>query len=74
MKKNKQGFTLIEVIAVIVILGIILMLVSVPASKYIFNSKMKTYPKKFMGYIKWNSERRIYTSKCLYIKNKERGN
>ena len=41
--KNKNGFTFIEIIAVIVLLGILLFFVSVPVSKYIENSKAKTY-------------------------------
>lgn len=43
LKKNTKAFTLIEIIAVIVILGIILLLVSIPVTKYVQNSKMKTY-------------------------------
>jgi len=43
MVENKKGFTLIEIIAVIVIMGIILLVVSIPVSKYIENSKIKTY-------------------------------
>ena len=43
LKKNTKAFTLIEIIAVMVILGIILLLVSIPVTKYVENSKMKTY-------------------------------
>ena len=43
IKINKKAFTLIEILAVIVIIGIILLVVSIPVTKYVENSKTKTY-------------------------------
>lgn len=43
VKKNNKGFTLIEILSVIIILGILLMISGVSVSKYIKNSQNKTY-------------------------------
>ena len=44
MKKlNKKGFTLIELLAVIIILGVLLLIAVPSVSKYITDSRMKTY-------------------------------
>ena len=44
MKKlNKKGFTLIELLAVIIILGVLLLIAVPSVSKYIQQSRMKTY-------------------------------
>lgn len=51
MKKNDKGFTLVEVIAVIVILGIIL-IIAVPAvSDYIVNSRKSSYISNVKAYL-----------------------
>lgn len=43
MKKNNKGFTLIEILAVVIILGILL-LITIPAvSRYILNSNKSSY-------------------------------
>ena len=41
--KNNKGFTLIEVLAVIVLLGIIMSVAIVAISGYVEESKLKTY-------------------------------
>ena len=41
--KNNKGFTLLEMIAVIVILGIIVVISGVSVINYIDDSKQKTY-------------------------------
>jgi len=41
--KNKKGFTLIEILAVIIILGILLLIAIPSISKYIENSRKNTY-------------------------------
>lgn len=53
IKKNKKknGFTLIEILAVIVILGVV-MLIAVPSvSEYILNSRKETYVSTISGYV-----------------------
>lgn len=40
---NKKGFTLIELLAVIIILGVLLLIAVPSVSKYIQDSRMKTY-------------------------------
>ena len=40
---NDKGFTFIEIIAVVIIIAILLLVVGVPVSKYVLNSKSKTY-------------------------------
>ena len=42
-KNNKKGFTLIELLAVIIILGILLLIAVPVVSKYITDSRKKTY-------------------------------
>lgn len=42
-KKNKRGFTLIELLAVIIILGVVLIIAIPTVSKYIEDSRRKTY-------------------------------
>lgn len=43
IKKNRKAFTLIEILAVIVIMGILLLVISIPVTKYVENSKKKIY-------------------------------
>ncbi|MBE6158160.1 MAG: type II secretion system protein [Firmicutes bacterium] len=51
-KKNQKGFSLIELLAVIVIMGI-LMLVGIPAvKKYVTNSKKDVYVNAVQTYVK----------------------
>lgn len=40
---NDKGFTFVEIIAVVVILGILLLVVGVPVSNYVLKGKSKTY-------------------------------
>ena len=49
--KNKKGFTLIELIAVIVILGLLMVIVIPAVSRYIDNSKKETYLKQINSLI-----------------------
>lgn len=69
--KNNKGFTLIEILAVIIILGII-MLITIPAvSKYILSSKKSSYAtdvSAFAETIKGEYEEQEYGS---YIKDNE---
>ncbi|MBQ7137351.1 MAG: prepilin-type N-terminal cleavage/methylation domain-containing protein [Bacilli bacterium] len=52
MKKlNKKGFTLIELLAVIIILGVLLLIAVPSVSKYIQQSRMKTYRNNLSGLI-----------------------
>ena len=49
--RNKKGFTLIEILAVIIILGVV-MLITVPAvSKYILNSNRATYAADIQAFL-----------------------
>ena len=49
--KNKKGFTLVEVIAVLIIIGII-MVIAIPAvSKYILNSSRASYASDVQAYV-----------------------
>jgi len=43
MKNNKKGFTLIEILAVIIIMGVLMLLVVPAVTKYIHKSKMDVY-------------------------------
>lgn len=43
MKKDNKAFTLIEIIAVIVLIGIIILIIGIPVTKYVENSKKKIY-------------------------------
>lgn len=49
--KNKKGFTLVEVLVVVVILGLILLIAIPSVSKYINQSKRKTLISSINGYI-----------------------
>ena len=51
MRKNKNGFTLIEILAVIVILGIV-MIIAIPAvSNYLVTSRKSTYMSNVSAYL-----------------------
>lgn len=68
-KMNKKGFTLIEILAVIIILGV-MMLIAVPAvSEYISDSREKNYVKVAKGYI--DSARAMITNRDLKASNKD---
>ena len=41
--KNNKGFTLIEILAVIVLLGMLMSIALVSLSKYVEKSKLNTY-------------------------------
>ncbi len=43
MKKNNKGFTLIEILAVVIILGILLIITIPAVSRYILNSNKSSY-------------------------------
>ena len=43
MKSNKKGFTLIELIAVIIIFGILMVIAVAAISRYIYDSKVESY-------------------------------
>lgn len=47
---NKKGFTLIELLAVIIILGVLLLIAVPSVSKYIQDSRMKTYKNNLAGF------------------------
>lgn len=52
MKKlNKKGFTLIELLAVIIILGVLLLIAVPSVSKYIIDSRMKTYNTNLSNFV-----------------------
>ena len=51
MKKNKKAFTLIELLAVIIILGILLLIAIPSVTKYIENSRKSSYITTAKGYI-----------------------
>lgn len=52
MKKlNKKGFTLIELLAVIIILGVLLLIAVPSVSKYITDSRMKTYRNNLSNFV-----------------------
>lgn len=48
---NKKGFTLIELLAVIIILGVLLLIAVPSVSKYIQDSRMKTYKNNLSGFV-----------------------
>ena len=54
--KNKKGFTLIEMLAVVVILGIMVMIATLGVSNYIDSSKRKMYIHTAKEYIKIASD------------------
>ena len=50
-KMNKKGFTLIELLAVIIILGVLLLIAVPSVSKYIQQSRMKTYNNNLSNFV-----------------------
>jgi len=48
---NKKGFTLIELLAVIIILGVLLLIAVPSVSKYIVESRMKTYNTNLSNFV-----------------------
>jgi len=50
-KMNKKGFTLIELLAVIIILGVLLLIAVPSVSKYINQSKAKTYATNLSSFV-----------------------
>jgi len=48
---NKKGFTLIELLAVIIILGVLLLIAVPSVSKYIIDSRMKTYNTNLSNFV-----------------------
>jgi prepilin-type N-terminal cleavage/methylation domain-containing protein len=50
-KMNKKGFTLIELLAVIIILGVLLLIAVPSVSKYINQSKEKTYATNLSSFV-----------------------
>ena len=50
-KMNKKGFTLIELLAVIIILGVLLLIAVPSVSKYIQQSRMKTYKNNLSNFV-----------------------
>ena len=68
-KMNKKGFTLIEILAVIIIIGIITMIAVPAVSEYISDSREKNYVKVAKGYI--DSARAMITNRDLKASNKD---
>lgn len=67
--KNNKGFTLIELMAVIVIIGILLMIAIPSVTEYIANSRKSSFIRIGEGYI--DGVKAMITSNDLKIKRKD---
>lgn len=70
MKNNNKGFTLVELLAVVIILGIILIIAVPSVSKYINDSRKNTYIATAKEYIKEVEKKVVAKEYKFYEKNK----